>query len=401
MSNDLDVRRPVYGHPDYTIDGNGNIFNTEDKRDTIKELNQSADLVKLAFISHMGYPTIYLTMNELLDNIQLYDLPEYSTRKCWNGKWAILKTPILIADGERLCPNFPRYTVTEKGVVRDIRTGKMRNVYTITGGYPAVDIYCPMTNAVRAIAIHRLVAEAWVCNPNPMLYAIVNHIDSDVTNLKLDNLEWVTQSDNVEHGIQARNWTTTKFVRIYDNDNRVEIGAHTVQKTRNITGYTAFRYTELQCGLYDGKLFSGRYLTKTPDDKTEWVIKTHTGMCTGPYEATKLDTGDVVAHRSLKGLAAITGVHWGNIRRAILDGGRYIYNGYKFRQITDNWVSDEKCIENPQKRSRVQIFVDNGPWIVTNSVRETARCIPGLTRRILLNRLDTGKSWGKYKFKYV
>ena len=47
--------------------------------------------------------------------------------------------------------------------------------------------------------IHRLVAEAFISNPN--CYPVVNHIDYDVTNNKLDNLEWCSQKDNVEHSV--------------------------------------------------------------------------------------------------------------------------------------------------------------------------------------------------------
>lgn len=45
--------------------------------------------------------------------------------------------------------------------------------------------------------IHRLVAEAFI--PNPNNYPEVNHIDSDPSNNKVDNLEWVTHRQNAKH----------------------------------------------------------------------------------------------------------------------------------------------------------------------------------------------------------
>lgn len=48
--------------------------------------------------------------------------------------------------------------------------------------------------------VHRLIAEAWI--PNPNNYKYVNHIDLDKTNNSIDNLEWISETGNVVHAVQ-------------------------------------------------------------------------------------------------------------------------------------------------------------------------------------------------------
>ena len=51
------------------------------------------------------------------------------------------------------------------------------------------------TNTFR---IHRLVAEAFIENPNG--YKEINHIDQNKLNNDVSNLEWCTHKENVNHG---------------------------------------------------------------------------------------------------------------------------------------------------------------------------------------------------------
>jgi len=77
----------------------------------------------------------------------------------------------------------------------------------------------------RSVAVHILVAIAFVPNPNNL--PEVNHKDYNRANPKADNLEWMTHADNVRysncnrpdyHGEKNPNYGNDKLSKKYQND---------------------------------------------------------------------------------------------------------------------------------------------------------------------------------------
>ena len=72
-------------------------------------------------------------------------------------------------------------------------------------GYLAVWLYGKGGHAkrnARQISVHRLVAEAFI--PNPNNYSEVNHLDECKTNNCVDNLEWCSHVQNSNHGTRPQ-----------------------------------------------------------------------------------------------------------------------------------------------------------------------------------------------------
>ena len=98
-------------------------------------------------------------------------------------------------------PNLEGYYITTDGKVfsdwstnpNRIRTDKLKQLktYSQNNGYQRL-VICG-TNYL----LHRLVLETYRPSNDPSL--VVNHIDRDRTNNHLNNLEWVTQKQNIEH----------------------------------------------------------------------------------------------------------------------------------------------------------------------------------------------------------
>lgn len=81
------------------------------------------------------------------------------------------------------------------------RRGKLKP-YVNTGGYLRVNLY-DAEGKVKKKYVHRLVAEAFLPNPNGL--PVVNHKDANPANNKVANLEWCSQKQNLKHSQKMGN----------------------------------------------------------------------------------------------------------------------------------------------------------------------------------------------------
>jgi hypothetical protein len=90
-----------------------------------------------------------------------------------------------------------KYHVSSHGRVKSYarqKEGKILKIRNNKNGYPYL---------VKLKLIHRLVANAFIPNINKL--RCVNHINGIKTDNRIENLEWVTHSENIIHGHLRKN----------------------------------------------------------------------------------------------------------------------------------------------------------------------------------------------------
>lgn len=107
----------------------------------------------------------------------------------------------------RVIEEAPNYEVSNYGRVRNIKRNQMIVGSIDKDGYPRVMLMSKEKTAdgkTKKITRyrHRLVAQAFI--PNPDNLPIVNHIDENKANPRVDNLEWCSIKYNVNYGEGAK-----------------------------------------------------------------------------------------------------------------------------------------------------------------------------------------------------
>ncbi|CAL6031028.1 HNH_endonuclease [Hexamita inflata] len=99
---------------------------------------------------------------------------------------------------------YPNYEVSNFGQVRNKSTGRILKQYDRGTGYLAVGLQ--LNKIEKKHNIHQLVGKAFIENPNN--YSQIDHCDGVKSNNNVQNLRWVSRSDNCKN----KNGCVNKFI---------------------------------------------------------------------------------------------------------------------------------------------------------------------------------------------
>ena len=136
---------------------------------------------------------------------------------------------------------YDGYEVSSLGRVRSMKHKKVKILKPGNAGYGYLAVNLCKNGKVKYMKVHRLVAEAFI--PNPQNLETVNHIDEDKTNNNVNNLEWMTQADNNRYGTRIAR--CSKQVQMFDKSTGELLAT-----------FPSIKEAELQTGISSGNICS-------------------------------------------------------------------------------------------------------------------------------------------------
>lgn len=295
-------------------------------------------------------------------------------------------------------PGYNNYAISLAGDVVNIYTGNSLKPFFLYG-YPTVNVKSPTCLAFSQLKIHVAVAKTFIENPDNK--DLVNHIDGDKSNHDINNLEWVTASENVNHAIRTGLTKLNKPCMIRDITNDKIYHFDSIAEAGKFVGYGAgLPYTvRYQQGIRRPLLFRRRFEFKFSDDKTPWFFDKDKKLkvdSKGPFEIRNVENGEIRRFQLLKEIAEFLIVHVGRVYTANLTNGKRILKGFQIRPVSEEeWPEYRKGVDNTAIHYTI-FDVRTNELTEFNSSVKAAKFL-GTDRTTLKRRSEDGKvTNGKY-----
>lgn len=264
----------------------------------------------------------------------------------------------------RIIEDYPIYEISNLGEVRKVDNGRIIGEY-----YPKIELLEEETRTRKLVSIHRLIAKAFI--PNPRNKPFVNHIDGDKTNYSLDNLEWVTHRENVDHAIESGYYDQDRGLPVIGKN--LETGEIREWKNgRTASEEVGFSITAVSsaCLGKTGRVGLWKFVFKKDYNNNSFSDLTYI-----PIHNTKAvlqldsNTGEVIAEfTSAREAERITGALFSKIC-LVCQGKRSKTGGFGWR-----YKDDTLDLKFPDKEDRTQVAIMN--------------LVPGVNKRAVV-QIDT------------
>lgn len=167
---------------------------------------------------------------------------------------------------------FENYVINENGVVINTTTNHIKKPCDNNMGYLFVDLY--NCGKHKREYIHRLVAQTFIPNIDNKPY--INHKDGNPHNNSIENLEWCTPLENVEHASKQlctmkqyllANIKRMKAVKQINRHNGKLVNIFpSIQNASNVTGIPS---SNIVCVLKGRQSYTKDYVWKYVEELVE------------------------------------------------------------------------------------------------------------------------------------
>lgn len=179
-------------------------------------------------------------------------------------------------EGIYMISNHGRIKSLERTIKRNSKNGDIHKKETVLNPSVQDDGYYRVTLSKngkdKRFRIHRLVAEAFIENDDPVNKTCVNHKDEDKANNHVDNLEWCTNEYNIQYSANSGKKFKTKVLCITTNKEFNSIKeANKFYNIKNQSEISRCCKGKVKyAGEYNGQQLEWKYLT---NDKTIKKVK--------------------------------------------------------------------------------------------------------------------------------
>ena len=125
----------------------------------------------------------------------------------------------------KVIPGYPNYSISIEGIVYNTKKNKQLKPVLSNVGYLKVTL-CN-NGTTKDFSLHRLIGIAFIENPNN--YPMINHKNGVKSDNRLENLEWCSASQNIQHAFDngLKKYTKKQSIKIVEKISKPVIDTQT------------------------------------------------------------------------------------------------------------------------------------------------------------------------------
>ncbi len=136
----------------------------------------------------------------------------------------------------------------------------------------------------KTVFIHFILAHAFIKNDDPINKTMIDHIDRDSKNYNLDNLRWVTPSEN-SRNVDRKNFKSNKVVLLYNGNGKLIKEFSSIEEASKQTGISRKTISRSIRGITTYTRYNG-------DKKCKWKLKNEEEIVPEPKDGRSIEGYD-------------------------------------------------------------------------------------------------------------